>query len=63
MEGRRGTGGKLIFVLDVALGGFGFGFGLIDPSQPDLITIEGTMQLCEALGVDPENVSQNPALH
>ena len=29
----------------------------VDASTPNLITIEGTMKLCEDLEVDPENVS------
>lgn len=28
-----------------------------DPSDPKLITIDGTMQLCEELGIDPSSVS------
>lgn len=30
---------------------------VLDPSNPRLITIEGTMQYCEELGIDPESVS------
>ena len=29
----------------------------IDPSDPKLIKIEGTMEMCEELGIDPESVS------
>ena len=28
-----------------------------DPSNPKLITIEGTMELCQELEIDPESVS------
>ena len=30
---------------------------LLDPTDPKLIKIDGTMQLCEELGIDPSSVS------
>lgn len=36
-----------------------FGADGTDPSNPKLITIEGTMQYCEELGIDPESVCPN----
>ena len=29
---------------------------MVDPSDPKLIKIEGTMELCEELDIDPESV-------
>ncbi len=34
----------------------------IDASQPNMITIDGTMKLCEDLGIDPEEVCQADAI-